>query len=30
MSEKSVAVIGLGTWLFSDQGLGLQVVREIQ
>ncbi len=30
MSEKSVVVIGLGTSLFSDQGLGLKVVREIQ
>lgn len=30
MSEKSVAVIGLGTWLFSDQGMGLHVVRKIQ
>ncbi len=30
MSEKPVAVIGLGTSLFSDQGLGLMVVREIQ
>jgi hydrogenase maturation protease len=30
MSEKSVAVIGLGTWLYSDQGLGLHVVRRIQ
>ena len=30
MSEKSVAVIGLGTGLFSDQGFGLKVVREIQ